>query len=122
MREMLFRVYDKVEKKHRKLDGLHDTITIDGDGKASYYNLQNGAGGDECILEQFTGLLDRHKKEAFDGDIVRLFIDGIEVGVNAIHFRYGAFRVLDRYLCGFPDFEIIGNIHDNPELLEATHD
>ena len=71
MREISFRVYDKVDKKYRKFDGLHCTIAIDEDGKASYYNLQNGAGGDECILEQFTGLLDSNGVKIFEGDIVQ---------------------------------------------------
>ncbi len=57
MREILFRAWDKVSKKYREFDGMHDTMTINKDGKVEYYNLQNGSGGDEYILEQFTGRL-----------------------------------------------------------------
>jgi len=63
MREILFRAWDKVSKKYRKFDGMHDTMTINEDGKVEYYNLQNGSGGDEYILEQFTGLHDATKWE-----------------------------------------------------------
>ena len=59
MREILFRAWDKVSKKYREFDGMHDTMMmINKDGKVEYYNLQNGSGGDEYILEQFTGLHD----------------------------------------------------------------
>lgn len=64
MREIKFRVWDKVSKKYRKFDGMHDTMMmINKDGEVEYYNLQNGSGGDEYILEQFTGLHDATKWE-----------------------------------------------------------
>ena len=118
MRELAFRVYDKTEGKYRKLDGLHDTMTLDREGNARYYNLQNGSGGDECIIEQFTGLLDLNGNKIFEGDIVEMFIEGISVGTGKVHYRYGAFRILTRYLAGHPHVVVLGNIHDNPELLE----
>jgi len=94
MREILFRAYDKIMKRYKPFDGEHDTMLISRDGKVDYYNLQNGSGFDEYVLEQFTGLHDAtkwedltdaerdewikagHKKEdwkgrrIFDGDIV----------------------------------------------------
>ena len=148
MREILFRAWDKVSKKYRKFDGMHDTMTINEDGKVEYYNLQNGSGGDEYILEQFTGLHDATKWEdltdadrdewiesghtkkdwkgrrIFEGDIVH--IDNYDEGWDSVvEFNGGAFAVdvegrdYDYTAIGWTEYQsiIIGNIHDNKELL-----
>ena len=126
MREILFRAWDKVSKKYREFDGMHDTMTINEDGKVEYYNLQNGSGGDEYILEQFTGIKDRNGKMIFEGDIVH--IDNYDEGWDStVEFKGGAFAVdvegreYDYTAIGWTEYEavVIGNIHDNPELLEA---
>lgn len=75
---------------------------------------------------QFTGLLDKNGKRIFEGDIVRLyFIDAEEVG--EIVWDEERYRVAyfspdgDIYgVDGTVEIEIIGNIHDNPELLEVS--
>ena len=120
MREILFRAWDKVSKKYREFDGMHDTMTINEDGKVEYYNLQNGSGGDEYILEQFTGLVDRNGKRVFEGDIIH--VDNYDDGWNSmVEFKGGAFAVdvegkeYDYTAIGWLEYEveIIGNIHDN---------
>lgn len=83
---------------------------------------------DEVIPEtvgQFTGLTDKHGAKIFEGDIV--LTDGIygpEIALMAFYngcFRpysmnYGYMNVgQDKYL-------VIGNIHDNPELLKDVDD
>ncbi len=91
-------------------------------------------------LGQFTGLCDKNGKKIFEGDILDDRKENECVGV--IVFEDGAFRVkwygitTMLYPYGYDDagfgeiktehldmyyidkFEIIGNIHDNPELLE----
>ena len=119
MREILFRAWDKVSKKYREFDGMHDTMTINEDGKVEYYNLQNGSGGDEYILEQFTGLR-QERQEIFEGDIVH--IDNYDEGWDStVEFKGGAFAVdvegreYDYTAIGWTEYEavVIGNIHDN---------
>ena len=74
---------------------------------------------------QFTGLTDCNGKKIFEGDIVKLFYkDGFEVGLigwSNIDVRY-KFASPDGTAYGFDvtdTFEVIGNIHDNPELLKG---
>ena len=127
MREILFRAWDKVSKKYREFDGMHDTMTINEDGKVEYYNLQNGSGGDEYILEQFTGLVDRNGKRVFEGDILQwvdedstcegtklIFIVKFD-GEYEGFFGEGEFDNIEPWQ--FRSHEIIGNIHDNHELM-----
>lgn len=75
-------------------------------------------------IGQYTGLTDKNGKKIFEGDIVKLhLIDCIEIGVikyNDIMCRFMFFTKDGSY--GFDntnDFEVIGNIHDNPELLKG---
>ena len=89
---------------------------------------------DDIHLMQSTGLKDKNGKEIFDGDILT---DGHTTGVIRNHPTLGFYTVdessKEGYLSdtvGTEDFEeakefirnsieIIGNIHENPELLEV---
>ena len=79
---------------------------------------------------QFTGLTDRNGKRIFEGDIVTgLFLFGLSVNA-VVTFQGGAFG-LEWYrgntktfnaftsICNF-EYEVIGNVHDNTELLEVN--
>lgn len=123
MREILFRAWDKTENKYKKFDGMHDTMTISREGKVEYYNLQNGSGGDEYILEQFTGLTDKHGRKIYEGDIVvtcpstlsisdggspsrKMTVEGrvfLDMCISALYRKHTKF------------YKVIGNIHDQKE-------
>ncbi len=84
---------------------------------------------DECVevdpdtIGQFTGLTDRNGVKIFEGDIV---LHKGECGLVGYSYDYGIFEVdFDYCFAGFIDIsasncEVIGNIYDTPELLEAS--
>lgn len=74
-------------------------------------------------IGQFTGLKDKNGKEIYEGDIYQSNKGGInEVcwiigdGCGFTGFDFAPFYHIEGVIS---DIEIIGNIHDNPELLEG---
>ena len=76
---------------------------------------------DPATAGQFTGLLDKNGKRIFEGDIVRGPHIGDDLMTEPVEFSavcgWLPFDYLREDLC-----EVIGNIHDNPELLEVSED
>ena len=80
---------------------------------------------------QYTGITDKNGRKIFEGDIIKIPDDYEEFGHNAgeiyeIYFGCGGFRLKPKYskargywLEDDRMVEVIGNIHDNPELLKG---
>lgn len=86
---------------------------------------------DPATVGQYTGLTDKNGKKIFEGDVVECWSRGVKAQ-GVVHRRIdGLWIIYPAYqqdsfwgLCpnadGTTTVEVIGNIHDNPELLEAT--
>ena len=126
MREIKFRCWDKTDKKW--LDP--DEFAISSDGRAQTFGVYH-----PVELSQFTGLQDKNGKDIYGGDILEFESNS---GTERCYVDYmGEFAsfVIDYWKSGDKaskgDFlhklvginetsvEVIGNIHENPELLNA---
>lgn len=71
---------------------------------------------------RFTGLKDKNGKEIYEGDIVEATYFGKAI-IGSINYWLGCFiiensGVSDNQIFVFDHLEVIGNIYENPELLE----
>lgn len=80
---------------------------------------------DPATVGQYTGLTDNNGKKIFKGDIVEgADFTAEDGGYGVVFFDEGAFEVCGNNIIGTfhenywgKEFEVIGNIHDNPEPL-----
>ena len=136
-----FRAWDDAQHKMLQVDCIEFI-----DGKAYWVeasptdgNVQGGndgpvGGNSQLKLEQSTGLKDANGKEIFEGDVVRMQRPGFhECACYEVKYFiqdvciFQIVKVTDgSTLFESPsnghDVEVIGNVHTNPELLEAQHD
>ena len=121
MREILFRGKDKFDGEWYAGSLSHDTKY----GNCFIEVSVHQGITKEVIPEtvgQFTGLTDKNGKRIFEGDIVNVenaLVRGIFAveycGISACFIVSHGER---RYFLGGCNCKIIGNIHDNPELLK----
>lgn len=123
MREILFR--GKSRDNGKWYEGDLGTV-------AHKRFIDDGRVNDRVIPEtvgQFTGLTDKNGKRIFEGDIVTgLFLFGRSVkavvtfqdGAFGLEWYRGDIKTFNAFtsICNV-EYEVIGNIHDNPDLLEV---
>ena len=96
------------------------------DGSTSVpLKFEDKRNGEDVILMQSTGLKDKNGKEIFEGDIVKMAKDVYSdpTYYEVIRHRGGAYRLeSNQHGCELwlrhTNCEVIGNIYENPELLE----
>ena len=116
MREIKFRAWDIRNKKMFMVSQMSfrtnwDVFRLWDNDRWDEFHIENP---DDCVLMQYTGLKDKNGKEIYEGDIV--YVAGW--GNMEVEFPF-----VDIYTASYEGDigEIIGNIHENPELLNENN-
>lgn len=130
-RNIKFRAWSENDKEMSLPKDIYDLLVYNYNWYVARVHFRNAryVPYSDCKIMQFTGLLDKNKKDIYEGDIIKYNEDAIRV----IVFDNGCFhaRVKDwkpnSDKASFPIFflpitnnnteEIIGNIYENPKLL-----
>lgn len=127
-----YRMWNEIISRLHSVDGLYFDREVvqykDEVGVSRFIKFKN------TILMQSTGLYDENGKEIFEGDIVQFEDYYIEsdlpyINRGIVEWSQGQFTITNRasvemedLLDGeFLDLTIIGNIYENPELLQEQN-
>lgn len=129
MRDILFRG-KRLDNGEWVYGSLLQVEYDDGSVVTAIFDRKDSGGDAEVhpsTVGQYTGLMDKNGERIFEGDA--LTVDG-EDGFFALEFQEDTARFVmygDSIVVDFDNFwsyevEVMGNIHDNPELLEEDKD
>lgn len=122
MRTIKFRIWDKEFKRFLQYEEYNNFNISPIDGHILYLDGHDCV--DRLIPLQYTGLKDKNGKEIYEGDII--FQDAEGYRTTGIVKLSDDLRwcVGSHYINGSSFYnkfrKIIGNIYENPELLEKT--
>ena len=143
-REFKFRAWNKAQQIMHPNCGFHPSMASDLAAEDDYYNTHEegrwiiSPSFDNYVLMQYTGLKDKNGTEIYEGDILiiadahfdgyadegDIFSEEIKSDITSeVVFTEGCFQIYYEEGAPIPlfgytsDSEIIGNIHQNPELL-----
>ncbi|MCK3937172.1 hypothetical protein HCC45_13555 [Streptococcus suis] len=125
-----FRAWDKIRNRISEVERIYiDTKGVRlRDENGEYWRRF-----DDVALMQSTGVLDKNGKEIFEGDVVKIMDEDGDSEISAVTFEHGASGMtitgvfvpfVTMIVEATVDYtlEIIGNIYENPELVEVNND
>lgn len=140
-RQIKFRAWDKDEKRMLEVYRIGFDGPIDGAQVYCYLDDRGAKGSKECFydgdgltLEQYTGLKDANGKEIYEGDIIvskptepkyePLKIGAVKRSKARAGWCYETATATGEYNIWtsgkYRTYEVIGNVHENHELLEEV--
>jgi uncharacterized phage protein (TIGR01671 family) len=113
------RMWNKKEKR------MHDVCGFDLITGEIWDEFKNGSDIIDCTLMQSTGLIAINGQEVFEGDIVQVTYSDMEgetqVAENCIIKNIFDYDLREAaWLNHAHEIKIVGNIYENPELLEVS--
>lgn len=128
MREIKFKIYDKELKEYHieELQDLsEDDYWYDGDTEVWSVLYDCNHEQERFVALQYTGLKDKNGEEIYEGDILKFKMYDGKYENYKIVFRNAEFEAINEEDTNFISTdiwnvygEVIGNIYENPELLE----
>ena len=122
MREIKFRAWDK-KKKQMLLPDIPLNEFVFG------INFEKITHPDNLVMLQYIGLKDKKGKEIYEGDILEYQPNSSDIIKDVVSFKNGCFCLgVHPFYSTAPGFgvtdlrKVIGNIYENPELLEAKNE
>ncbi len=125
MRELLFR--GKRTDNGEWVEGFYLNRSNDKEDIHCIMEMFPATVGKRVVKEtvgQYTGLMDRKGNRIFEGDIVKY--DNVDTNIYYIGYTGGVYRLFYPSGCygvsvhnNYSYIEVIGNIHDNPNLLKC---
>ena len=150
MRELKFRIWDKdnncfFKSTYEAYKGRLEDLSIDMSGELTMRTYDNPAIHESVFpnrfeIQQYTGLKGKNGKEIYEGDIVEFTVfDHNDVDTQykgVVKFRSGLYEIWNNnesefyetdgaFILNFvwlqdEEFKVIGNIFENPELLQGV--